>query len=161
MNNYTIYTPICSIMHGFAYFERFLHILTLQGKYRGLEDFFRLMDQRSLQGKPKNSQYGQNVPNTANKDSATRSRKKKKTRKNKKRERRWGTATTTICPWWYARPWWPSLPCDFLVSSWLFVFHVIFRPFELRIFLFKRIAWLERKRLPSIHPSHFSFIFES
>jgi len=40
------------------------------------------MDQQSLQAKPKNAQHGQNVPNAAGENSATRSRKKnKKTRK--------------------------------------------------------------------------------
>jgi len=51
-----------------------------------LEDFFRLMDQQSLQGKPKNSQHDQNVPNTVGENNATRSQKNKKTRKDNKKK---------------------------------------------------------------------------
>jgi len=40
MNCYTIYTPISSITRGFACFERFLHISTLQAPSMILEDVF-------------------------------------------------------------------------------------------------------------------------
>jgi len=40
MNSYMIYTLIFSIMRGFAYFERFLQILTLQAPSMILEDVF-------------------------------------------------------------------------------------------------------------------------
>ena len=40
MNSYMIYTPISSIMRGFACFERFLHISTLQSPSMMLEDIF-------------------------------------------------------------------------------------------------------------------------
>jgi len=35
-----IYTPVSSIMHGFACFEQFLQILTLQAPIMILEDVF-------------------------------------------------------------------------------------------------------------------------
>jgi len=40
MNCYAIYIPISSIMCGFACFERFLQILTLQATSMILEDLF-------------------------------------------------------------------------------------------------------------------------
>jgi len=40
MNNYTIYTPISSIMRGYAYIKEFLHISTLQELSIILEDVF-------------------------------------------------------------------------------------------------------------------------
>jgi len=40
MNNYTTYAPISSIMCGFACFERFLQILTLQASITRLKDVF-------------------------------------------------------------------------------------------------------------------------
>ena len=40
MNCYTIFTPISSIMHGFACFEGFLRISTLQAPSMILEDVF-------------------------------------------------------------------------------------------------------------------------
>ena len=40
MNNHMIYTPISSIMRGFACFKWFLQISTLQASITRLEDVF-------------------------------------------------------------------------------------------------------------------------
>ena len=42
MNNYMIYTPISSIVSGFACFEQFLKISTLQAPSMILEDVFEV-----------------------------------------------------------------------------------------------------------------------
>ena len=101
MNNYMIYTHISSIMCGFACFERFFQNSTLQVSSMLLEDFFMLMDQQSLQGKPKSAQHGQNMPNTAGENSATRSQKKANKKKIIKKEKVVGQP-----PPWLARGGW-------------------------------------------------------
>jgi len=60
------------------------------------------MHQQSLQGKPKNAQHGQNVPNTTGENSATRSRNKIRKQEKNKKKREGGRTTnhhrwTTVC----------------------------------------------------------------
>ena len=80
MNNYTIYTHISSIMRGFACFERFLQISTLQAPSMLLEDVFEANGSTKFAREAQKCQHGQNAPNTAGETVQHEAGKNKKTR---------------------------------------------------------------------------------
>ena len=110
MNNYTIYTPISSIIRGFACFERFLQISTLQAPSMLLEDVFEANGStkfaREAQKCPiwsKRAKYcGWKQCNTKPKKKKTR----KKTEKVAKQPPLRVNRGVQHGPWWSARRCW-------------------------------------------------------